>query len=111
MGKLREVCGAVSGMFMAIGLIKGYKDPTDFDSKAEHYKRIQELAAKFKAQNGSIICRELLSGEFSGRTPVSATEISSSTPPAKRTSEYYKKRPCGELVGDAAEILEAYLKI
>lgn len=111
MGKLREVCGAVSGMFMAIGLIKGYKDPTDLVSKTEHYKRVQELASKFKEQNSSIICRELLSGEYSGRTPVSATEISSSTPPAKRTSEYYKKRPCGELVGDAAEILEAYLKI
>lgn len=111
MGKLREVCGAVSGMFMAIGLIKGYKDPTDFDSKAEHYKRIQELAAKFKAQNGSIICRELLSGEFSGSAPVFSSEISSSTPPSKRTAEYYKKRPCGEFVGDAAEILEAYLKI
>ena len=70
-----------------------------------------ELAAKFKAQNGSIICRELLSGEFSDRAPVSSSEISSSTPPSKRTAEYYKKRPCGEFVGDAAEILEAYLKI
>ena len=111
MGKLREVCGAVSGMFMAVGLICGYSDPKDTTAKAEHYKKVQELAAKFKEQNGSIICRELLSGEYSGRPPVSATEISSSTPPSKRTAEYYKKRPCGEFVGDAAEILEAYLKI
>ena len=110
MGKLREVCGAVSGMFMAIGMISGYSDPKDTVSKAAHYKRIQDLAAQFKTKNGSYICRELLSGEVAGRTPVSASEISSSTPPAPRTPEYYKKRPCAELVGDAAEILDNYLK-
>lgn len=111
MGKLREVCGAVSGMFMTIGLISGYADPKDTVAKAAHYKRIQDLAAQFKAKNGSYICRELLSGEVAGRDPISASEISSSTPPAERTAEYYKKRPCGELVGDAAEILSEYLKI
>ena len=111
MGKLREVCGAVSGMFMAVGLICGYSDPKDTTAKAEHYKKVQELAAKFKKQNGSIICRELLSGEFSGREPVLPTELSSATPPAERTAEYYKKRPCGELVGNAAEILAEYLDV
>ena len=110
MGKLREVCGAVSGMFMAIGMISGYSDPNDPDAKAAHYKCIQELAAQFKDKNGSYICRELLSGKFSGRDPISVAEISPNTPPAPRTAEYYKKRPCGELVGDAAEILSEYLK-
>lgn len=109
MGKLREVCGAVSGMFMAIGMIAGYTDPKDADAKAAHYKCIQELASQFKSKNGSYICRELLSGEFTGRDPISVSEMSSSTPPAPRTPEYYKKRPCGELVGDAAEILSKYL--
>lgn len=111
MGKLRHVCGAVSGMLMALGLIRGYSDPKDANAKAEHYRNVQILAEKFKSQNGSIICRELLSGNFIGKEPVSDSELSSSTPPAARTDEYYKKRPCGELVGDAAEILEAYLNI
>ena len=64
------------------------------------YKRIQELAERFKAQNGSIICRELLEGVTSSNTPI----------PSERTDEYYKKRPCVELVGDAVEIFEQYLK-
>ena len=111
MGKLREVCGAVSGMFMAIGMISGYSDPKDPEAKAAHYKRIQELASQFKGKNGSYICRELLSGEFTGRDPISVSEMSSVTPPAPRTAEYYQKRPCGELVGDATEILSQFLNI
>lgn len=63
MGKLREVCGAVSGMLMAAGLIKGYAQPGDPAAKAAHYRFVQELANAFKAKNGSIICRELLSGQ------------------------------------------------
>ena len=68
--------------------------------KGEHYKRIQELAKRFKDKNGSIICRELLEG----------VETSTSPKPADRTETYYKKRPCVELVGDAVEIFEEYLK-
>lgn len=60
MGRLREVCGAVSGMFMVVGMKYGYTDPKDSVSKAEHYKRIQELAEEFKENNRSIVCRELL---------------------------------------------------
>ena len=99
MGRMREVCGTVSGMFMAIGLIMGSDDNSNA-AKGEHYKRVQELANKFKEKNGSIICRELLQGVDSTNTPI----------PAERNSEYYKKRPCVELVGDAVEILEEYLK-
>lgn len=93
MGGLREVCGAASGMFMAIGLQQGYTLPNDPEGKQAHYRRIQELAEEFEAENGSIICRELLG----------AAEAAKKTPQA-RTAEYYKKRPCGDLVGYAAEI-------
>lgn len=60
MGRLREVCGAVSGMFAVAGMKYGYTDPNDNKAKAEHYKLIQELAVQFKTENHSIICRELL---------------------------------------------------
>ena len=96
MGRLREVCGAVSGMFMVVGYKYGYTDPKDYAAKTEHYKLIQELANKFKEITGSIICRELLG----------LNEKSSSPVPEIRTASYYKKRPCAELVGIAARIVE-----
>lgn len=99
MGRLREVCGAVSGMFMVAGLKYGYTDPKDYMAKTLHYKRIQELADKFKEQNKYIICRDLLG--ISGKDDYK---------PEQRTNEYYKKRPCVELVGCAADILEEYFK-
>lgn len=97
MGRLREVCGAVTGMFMVLGLKFGYDDPKAFSEKSEHYKRIQDAAAKFKEKNNSIICRELLG--------LGNTEPKSHTP-EKRTESYYKKRPCVDLVRDATEITE-----
>ncbi len=100
MGRLREVCGAVSGMFFVAGRLYGYADPKAKEEKMEHYARIQELAARFREKNGSIVCRELLHLQEKVSEPV----------PEERTKEYYKKRPCVELVGDAAEILEAYRK-
>ena len=68
MGRLREVCGAVSGMFAIAGMKYGYADPKDNEAKAAHYKRIQELAAQFRAENHSIICRELLGLEAGRRS-------------------------------------------
>lgn len=100
MGRLREVCGAVTGMFMVAGMKYGYTDPKDRLSKADHYKRIQQLAEEFKEKNGSIVCRELL-----GLSTQSESHI-----PEARTDEYYKKRPCAELVGDAAEIIYKFMK-
>jgi len=100
MGRLREVCGAVSAMFMIVGLKFGYSNPNDSDAKTEHYKLIQELAQKFKEQNGSIVCRELLG--LPNRADDPASEV--------RTSEYYKNRPCVELVKSAAKIMEDYLE-
>ena len=96
---MREVCGAVSGAFMVAGLKHGYSNPTDKTAKTEHYKLIQDMAAKFKEQNGSIICRELL-----GVGDKKETHI-----PEDRTKEYYKKRPCVQLVEIAAKITEEML--
>ena len=95
MGRLREVCGAVSGMFLVAGLKYGYTDPKDYKAKTKHYKLIQELAEEFKQKNKYIVCKDLLGlTRKDGYTP------------EKRTEEYYKKRPCSELVGCAAEILD-----
>lgn len=100
MGRLREVCGAVSGMFMVAGVLYGYDDPKDYEAKKVHYERIQQLAKEFESRNGSIVCRQLLGlGEGKKDTPA----------PEKRTQEYYKKRPCAELVGMAAAIMEQYI--
>ena len=100
MGRLREVCGSVSGMFMIIGLLYGYDGPETGEVKADHYARIQELARRFEEKHGSIVCRELLGLSVRHDGPV----------PEERTDEYYKKRPCPELIGDAAEILEEFIK-
>ena len=100
MARLREVCGSVSGMFMVAGLLYGYDDPKAKDEKAEHYARIQKLAADFTAENGSIVCRELLGLNEKKQVPT----------PEERTAEYYKKRPCKTLIGMAAEIMDAYIK-
>lgn len=99
MGRMREVCGAVSGMFMAAGILYGYDDPKDNKAKSEHYARIQELASKYRESNGSIICRELLGLEGGNSSPNASP----------RTTEYYQKRPCLNLVAEAAQIMDNYI--
>ena len=101
MGRMREVCGTVTGMFMVIGLAMGNDNSKDNTTKKNVYKSVQELAAKFKEDNGSIICRELLGFQKNNKE---------SYVPSERTNEYYKKRPCPELCKYAADILEEYLK-
>lgn len=99
MGRLREVCGAMSGAFMVAGILWGNYDPKDTDAKAKHYALIQSLAARFKEENGSYICRELL--ELPGAdVPV----------PEERTADYYKRRPCAEYVRIAARIIDEEIK-
>lgn len=100
MGRLREVCGTVSGMFIVAGILYGYSEPKDFEGKKKHYERIQELAHRFEEINGSIICRTLLGLDHNRDCAV----------PEKRTEEYYKKRPCAALVGIAAAIMEEYIE-
>ena len=99
MGRLREVCGAVSVMFMIAGILKGYTAPNDDVVKQKHYELIQELANTFKEQYGTIICRELL-GEAGKDT---------SFKPLKRTNEYYKERPCKHFIGFCAKIIKEKL--
>lgn len=99
-GRLREVCGALSGSCMVAGLLRGYDNENGVD-KGSHYALIQRLALKNKLQNGSIICKELLG----------ATVNLSSADPSVRTAEYVKKRPCAELCRIAADILAEELGI
>ena len=95
MGRLREVCGAVTGMFIVAGILHGYSNPTDKKAKDEHYKLIQELAEEFKAFHSTYICKDLL--KVAGKqSPVSE----------ERTPEYYKTRPCVRFLITACEILD-----
>ena len=99
MGRLREVCGAVSSMFAIAGLKYGYIEPDNDEVKAKHYELIQSLAEKFKSKYGTIICRELLELPEGADSPI----------PSKRTEEYYATRPCEAFVRYAAEIVEEML--
>ncbi len=98
MGRMREVCGAVSGMFMVLGRLEGY-DQVDREKQKALYEKVNILADKFKAETGSIICKELLG----------LTKKENDLTPEKRDEKYYKKRPCAELVSLACEIMEEYL--
>ena len=95
MGRLREVCGAVSGMTMVAGFIAPNSQPNDNENKKNCYATVQSLAEEFRAENGSIICRELLGLAQQKDDPT----------PSPRTGEYYKRRPCAEYVAIAARIL------
>ncbi len=95
MGRMREVCGAVSSMFIIAGILKGYTEPGNDEIKGAHYKLIQALAKEFRAKHNTIICRELLG----------LTEEKISPIPSKRTEEYYAKRPCEMFVRTAADII------
>ena len=99
MGRMREVCGAVSGMFMVLGLLYGYTEPGEGDcNKKALYKDVQALAEQFRQEVGSIICREILKNPAADPNP---------TP---RTAEFYKVRPCARMVMTAARILDRYIE-
>ena len=98
MGRMREVCGAVSGMLMVAGILYGYDDPGDKDChKKAHYALVQDLAGRFREEVGHIVCREILKNPPSDPNP---------TP---RTAEFYKTRPCVRMVMTAAKILDDYI--
>ena len=99
LGRLRELCGAVAGAEMALGMLRGYSDVTDPALKAAHYRRVRDLAERFRAQNGTILCRELLKD----------VQTLPGGVPEPRTPEYYASRPCLRVVGEAASILEQML--
>ena len=97
MGRMREVCGAVSGMLLVAGILYGYKGNEGDEVKKAHYALVQELAGQFREQVGSIVCREILKNPPSDPAP---------TP---RTEEYYKMRPCARMVYLATQILDEYV--
>ena len=99
-GKLREVCGAVSGMVLVLGDLCGYQDPTDAAGKQALYALVQQMCGSFAASEGSLICRDLL-GLAKGEDLAE---------PAVRTEEYYQSRPCVGACRRAAEILEAEME-
>lgn len=154
MGRMREVCGAVSGMFMIAGLETGATEGKDVEGKKANYDMVQKMAEVYRKENGSIICKELLglvpmparqeqsegmqrdsvsvnTGEMPSEAGLEAAQVQSGgssesaerkaasdknavmqftdTQPETRTTEYYKKRPCAELVQMACDIIEDVL--
>ena len=100
MGRMRLTCGTVTGMFLLAGLESGTTNPDDRELKARNYAMVRELAERFKAENGSIVCSELL--QMGNKTEAAM--------PSERTAAYYKKRPCPELVRCAARIYAQMLE-
>lgn len=100
-GRMRMTCGAACGMFLLAGLHKGCTDGADRAGKEANYELVQQLADEFIRRNGSLICAELL-----GLPSCRNTD----TRPENRTPEYYKKRPCIQMVEEAARIWAEYLE-
>ena len=98
MGRMREVCGAVSGMLMVAGILYGYDDPKATTAKRELYTQVQAMAGQFREEMGSIICRDLLKNPPADPNP------------SPRTQEYYSSRPCARMVATAARILDEYIE-
>jgi C_GCAxxG_C_C family probable redox protein len=96
MGRMREVCGACSAMFMVAGVVKGYTDISTDEPKKEHYELVQAMAQEFKKEHGTMICRELLASLKPDSAPT----------PSARTEEYYRERPCARFVATAADIVD-----
>jgi len=101
LGRMRENCGTVSGMILAYGMIKGYSSPEDYEEKVRVYTAVQRLAKAFQREHGTLSCRELLGLPAGPSDPA----------PARRTKDYYEKRPCGGLAASAADLLAAELGI
>ena len=119
MGRMREVCGTVSGALMVLGILYGYDaaSPNANEEKTAHYARVQAFAGRFREEFGSIICREILANhvkrmeaEKAEKDEQVAAMLSDSSVPTPRSAEYYKKRPCAEIAARAASLLDEYIK-
>lgn len=107
-GRMRETCGAACGLFMLAGLEIGATKGSDKEGKAANYALVQKLADKLKSKNGSIVCGVLLGLR---KPEVELQTINNlSSVPAERTEQYYKKRPCVQLVEQAARLWTEYLE-
>ena len=102
MGRMREVCGTVSGMTFIAGAILPAINPQNLEERKANYALVQHFAQRFRQENGDIICRRLL-----GLEPTA--ERSETPMPSQRTEEYYRKRPCVEYVTTATRIIAEYL--
>ena len=102
-GRMRMMCGAVSGIVMLVGLDCGQTEGSDREGKSACYKVVQDLLAQSQAENGSLICAEILG--LKGHEKAQCSYVAS-----PRTAEYYKTRPCAAKVESAARIFAEYLK-
>lgn len=100
-GRLREVCGAMCGAAFVLGAVYGYEDPKAFEAKKELYAHVQSVAAGFKQGNGFLRCRDLLGLDHTA---------AASPAPEKRDEAYYKKRPCPDIIWEAARVLQKHLE-
>lgn len=98
-GRMREVCGAVSAMALLAGLKEGNTDPANEEGKEKIYLLTRQMSEKFREQFGTIVCRELLGIEG----------MEESAKPSVRTQQYYQERPCLQLIAAAAKIIEEML--
>lgn len=98
-GRMREVCGAVSSMAMLAGLKEGNADPENEEAKEHIYSLVRQMSARFREEYGSIICKELLGLD----------SVEESAKPSVRTPEYYASRPCPGIIACAARIIEEML--
>ena len=97
MGRMREVCGAVSGMFFVLSWLYGYDEPIEGGPKKQLYTDVQALAAGFREKCGSIVCREILKNPPSDPAP------------SPRTAEYYSSRPCARMVFTAGQLMDEFI--
>lgn len=100
-GRMRMSCGAFNAMALLAGLENGSVTPGDQQGKSANYKTVQDLAARFQEEHGSLICAELL--ELKRGTPLSYQA-------SERTAEYYQKRPCVRQIISAARIYAEFLE-
>lgn len=100
-GRMREVCGAVSASAMVLGSVCAPIDGNDTESKKKNYELVREFSERFLEKHSSVVCREMLRLD---------TKMEKTAKPDDRTAEYYKKRPCLKVVEDAAEILEEMIE-
>lgn len=100
MGRMRSVCGAVSGMFMLAGLKYSKGVPKDIETRTKVYSVVQQMAKDFKEKNGSIVCGDLLGINLPKDTGAVPTE---------RSADFYKKRPCIGCISDCAGLVQKYL--
>ena len=95
-GRMREVCGAVTGMVFVLSQLYGYDSP-NLEVQQQLYAAIQDLSGQFQNRTGSIICRDILKNPPSDPAP------------SPRTAEYYANRPCARMVYTGANLVEEYI--